>query len=98
MVQEALRDGDARRLREAAHKFCGMVATFSTVAGGVASDIEDLAAQGELEAARPLVGQLEMMVPELMRLTDAVSLQSLRQQAEAADELSSTVGGRVLHE
>ena len=66
-VQDALREQDAPRLREAAHKLCGMVAAFSTVAGGVASDLEDHAAQGQLEEARPLVGQLETMAQELMR-------------------------------
>ena len=61
-VQDALRERDAPRLREAAHKLCGMVAAFSTVAGGVASDLEDHAARGQLEEARPLVEQLETMV------------------------------------
>src|SRR5438128_818332 len=35
-IQDALRDRDAPRLREAAHKLCGMIAAFSTVAGEVA--------------------------------------------------------------
>ena len=48
-VQGALRARDAVRLREAAHKLCGMVSAFSTVAGYVASDLEDQAAQGRLE-------------------------------------------------
>ena len=34
---------------------------FSTAAGDVASDLEDLAAQGRLEEARPLVERLEAM-------------------------------------
>jgi CheY-like chemotaxis protein len=76
-VQDALRDRDARRLREAAHKFSGMVSAFSTVAGGVASDLEDRAAQGQLEEARALVGQLETMVPELLRLADGLTLDAL---------------------
>ena len=54
-MQETLRDHDAPRLREAAHKLAGMVATFSTAAGGVASELEGCAAQGQLEEARPLV-------------------------------------------
>ena len=33
-VGRALRDRDAPRLREAAHKLCGMLSAFSTVAGG----------------------------------------------------------------
>ncbi len=81
-VQDALRERDTIRLREAAHKLCGMVAAFSSVAGGVASDLEDIAAQGRLEEARPLVGQLETMADELMRLAGGLSLETLRQQFE----------------
>jgi CheY-like chemotaxis protein len=77
-VQDALREGDAQRLREAAHKLCGMVAAFSTVAGGVASEVEDCAAQGELEKARPLVGQLETLAEEILRATDGLSLETLQ--------------------
>jgi PAS domain S-box-containing protein len=80
-VQDALRDQDTARLREAAHKLCGMVSAFSTVAGGVASDVEDLAAQGQLEETRPLVGQLETMAKELLLAVDKLSLETLRQSA-----------------
>jgi HPt (histidine-containing phosphotransfer) domain-containing protein len=80
-VQDALLGQDAPRLREAAHKLCGMVAAFSTVAGGVASNVEDHAARGELEEARQMVGQLEAMAQDLMRLVDGLSLETLRQQA-----------------
>ena len=58
-----------------------MVAVFSTVAGGVASQLEDYAAQGQLEEARPLVEQLEPMIRELMRLADGLSLETLRRQS-----------------
>jgi HPt (histidine-containing phosphotransfer) domain-containing protein len=67
-IQDALRERDAARLREAAHKLAGMVAAFSTAAGGVASDLEDHAAAGRLEEARPLVARLETMAGELLRL------------------------------
>ena len=83
-VQDTLRDRDAPRLREAAHKLAGMAAAFSSVAGGVASDLEDLAAQGQLEEARPLVEQLERMARGLLGLAGGLSLEALRQQAEAA--------------
>ena len=63
---EALRDRDAPRLREAAHKLCALLSAFSTAAGDVASDLEDHAAQGRLEEARPLVEQLEAMARELL--------------------------------
>jgi CheY-like chemotaxis protein len=91
-VQDALRDRDAPRLREAAHKLCGMVAAFSTVAGGVASDLEDHAAQGHLEEARALVARLEPMAEGLMRLAGGLSLAALRDQATAAAEPGRTAG------
>jgi CheY-like chemotaxis protein len=89
-VQEALRDRDAPRLREAAHKLAGMVAAFSTVAGGVASDLEDHAARGQLEEARPLVARLETMAEELMRLVGGLSLDALRDRAGGAAEHGRT--------
>ena len=53
----------------------------------VASDLEDRAAQGQLDEAPALVEQLETMVQELMHLAGGLSLATLRQQAEAADDL-----------
>jgi CheY-like chemotaxis protein len=85
-VQNALRDYDAPRLREAAHKLAGMVAAFSTAAGGVASELEDRAAQGQLDESRPLVARLEAMAEELMRLVGGLSLDALRGQTETATE------------
>jgi CheY-like chemotaxis protein len=85
-VGDALRDRDAPRLRQAAHKFCALLFAFSTVAGNVASDLEDLAAQGQLEEAQPLVERLETMTQELLRLAGGLSLETLRQQAEATDD------------
>ena len=79
-VGDALRDGDAPRLRGAAHKFCALLFAFSTLAGNVASDLEDHAAQGRLEQARPLVEQLQVMTHELMRLAGGLSLETLRRQ------------------
>ena len=54
---DAVRDQDAPRLREAAHKLCALLFAFSTAAGDVASDLEDHAAGGRLDEARPLVQQ-----------------------------------------
>jgi PAS domain S-box-containing protein len=87
-VRDGLRGRGAAELREAAHKLAGMVAAFSTVAAGVASEIEDRAADGQLEEARPLVEQLEAMTEELMQLADGgLSLEALQQQAESPAEL-----------
>jgi CheY-like chemotaxis protein/HPt (histidine-containing phosphotransfer) domain-containing protein len=77
-IRAALGDGDKRRLREAAHKLCGTVATFSTVAGNVASDLEDCADRGQLEEARPLVARLEAMADGLSRLASEITLESLQ--------------------
>ena len=85
-VQDALCQRDASRLREAAHKLSGMLAAFSAVAGGVASDLEDHAASGQLEEARPLVQQLEAMVHELLLLVGGLSLETLRHEAEATED------------
>jgi PAS domain S-box-containing protein len=81
-VRDALDNRDAPRLREAAHKLAGMVAAFSTVAGGVASELEDQAAQGHLDEARPLAAQLETMAEELLRLVDGLSLDTLLRRAK----------------
>src|SRR5262249_18158265 len=51
----ALREGDAKQLREVAHKLCSLLPAFSTMAGDVASDLEDHSAADRLEEARPLV-------------------------------------------
>jgi hypothetical protein len=58
----------------------------------VASELEDRAAQGRLDEARPLVGQLEAMAPELLRQVDGLSLETLRHQAGAAGDTSRTAG------
>jgi two-component system, sensor histidine kinase and response regulator len=88
-VSEALRDRDAARLREAAHKLCALLFAFSTAAGDVASDLEDHAAEGRLEEARPLVEQLEVMGQELLGLAGGLSLDVLRQQAEPSGDRPS---------
>jgi PAS domain S-box-containing protein len=85
-VRDALHTLDAPRLREAAHKLYGTLSAFSTVAGHVASDLEDYAAQGQLEEAQPLVELLETMTQELMRLVGGLSLEALRRQAEGTDD------------
>ena len=82
-VGEALRNRDAPRLRQAAHKFSALLFAFSAMAGNVASDLEDHAAQGQLEEAQPLVAQLETMTQELMQRAGGLSLETLRCLAEA---------------
>ena len=91
-VGDALRERDAPRLRQAAHKFCALLFAFSSVAGNVGSDLEDRAIAGQLEEAQPLMTQLETMTQELVRLAGGLSLETLRQQSDAADDLNRTGG------
>jgi hypothetical protein len=42
-LRDALRDQDAPRLGEAAHKCCGMLSEFSAAAGDLAGSLEELA-------------------------------------------------------
>jgi len=77
-IQDALRDRDAVRLREAAHKLVGMVSVFSTVGGDAVSELEQLAVQGPLEEAGPLVKQLETMVQQLLEQAGNLSIDALR--------------------
>jgi CheY-like chemotaxis protein len=90
-VGDALQNRDAPRLRQAAHKFSALLFVFSAAAGAVASDLEDRAAQGEIEEAKPLVDRLDAMTQELMRLMGGLSLATLRRQAEAAGDREPAV-------
>jgi hypothetical protein len=81
-VKDALQNSDAPRLREAAHKLIGIVGAFSTVAGGLASEIEDRAAHGQLDDARPLVEQLEKISAKLLGMANGLSIEILERQAE----------------
>ena len=91
-VGPTLRDHDAPRMHKAAHKLHGTITAFSSVGGTVASDLEDLAARGQLEAARPLVERLEAMVRELIEEVDGLSIETLRDQVGNAGEPDRTSG------
>ena len=79
-LRNALGDQDAPRLREAAHKCCGMLSEFSTVAGDIAGSLEELAAGSQLDKAAPILEQLEMTAQELLRRVDGLTIEALRQQ------------------
>jgi hypothetical protein len=85
-----LHDQDALRLREAAHKFYGMLSVFSTAAGDQAADLEDLAARGLLQEALPVVEQLDQCATKLARLAGGLTVETLRKQAEATDDPNRT--------
>ena len=89
---DALRSQDAPRLCEAAHKLCGLLSAISTVAGDVASKLEDQAACGRLEECRPLVEELEAIARELFQQVDGLSIETLRHHATTADDRDRTGG------
>ena len=86
-LREALGDHDAPRLREAAHKCCGMLSEFSTITGDIAGSLEELAAGTQLDKAAPILEQLETMASELAKQIDGITVGALRLQAEGMDKL-----------
>jgi CheY-like chemotaxis protein len=87
-VRKAAVDRDAARLCEATHKLYGLVATFSTTAGEVATALEDFASSGQLEQAVPVVRQLETMCEELARVVDGLGMEDLRREAGDGDHFN----------
>jgi CheY-like chemotaxis protein len=80
-IRTLLESGDLQGLRASAHRLCGMVSAFSSIAGSVASDLEDCAARGELDQARGLVERTQSIVGELLAtVRNGVTVESLRKQ------------------
>ncbi|MFT3694348.1 MAG: AAA family ATPase [Kofleriaceae bacterium] len=76
-IEDAFAAGDAKQLRERAHSIAGMLAAFSTTASRLASEIEDVAATGNLERAGLAVAQLRVIAQDLMRAVATVTLETL---------------------
>ncbi len=91
-LRDALRDRDAPRLREAAHKCCGMLSEFSAAAGDLAGNLEELAAGTQLDKAGPILEQLETIAHELVKQIDGMTVEALRHQAERMNEPYGTAG------
>jgi PAS domain S-box-containing protein len=81
-LREALHEHDGPRLREAAHKCCGMLSEFSSAAGDLAGRLEDLAAGTQLDNAALMLEQLETIAHELIKQIDGITVEALRRQAE----------------
>jgi hypothetical protein len=69
---------------------CRMLSAFSTVAGDQAATLQDLAARGLLKEALPVVEQLDQCATELARLAGGLTIETLRKQAEPADDPNRT--------
>ncbi|MDP9174592.1 MAG: response regulator [Planctomycetota bacterium] len=76
-VRSAMNDNDAPRLREAAHLLRGTLSAFSTIAGMAASNLEDVAARGQIEECMPLVTRLGSICSELVEQTRNLSIEKL---------------------
>src|SRR5437588_9361366 len=87
-LRDSLRDHDAPRLREAAHKCCGMLSEFSAAAGDLAGSLEELAAGTQLDKAALILEQLETIAHEVVKQVDGISVEALRYQAEGLDQHS----------
>jgi CheY-like chemotaxis protein len=89
-VKDAWRHQDAPRLRDAAHKICGMIAAFSAGAGDVASKLEHAAARGDLEECRPLVERLVTIAPSLVESVNGLSVEALRSPTYIREPVRAT--------
>jgi two-component system sensor histidine kinase/response regulator len=95
-LEEALGGQDAPRVRETAHKLCGMVATFSADAGEIAAKLEELAAHGDLGACRPLGQRLAAVTSELIGSVRGLSVARLRASTEAAPHAQPDLVGQTI--
>jgi PAS domain S-box-containing protein len=69
--------GDAKGLREKAHRLQGMISTASTVVAMVASELEDEAANNRLETSAALLARLDVMTMTLLTSLENVSIDDL---------------------
>src|SRR5262249_8456735 len=81
-VNEALRDRNAPRLREAAHKLGGMVSSFSATAAEAAALLGRLGSEGRIEEATQTHSRLTEMVGRLIPVLDTLSVEQLRRRRE----------------
>ena len=95
-LEDALAQQDAPRLRETAHKICGMIATFSADAGDVAAELEERAAHGDLGACGSLGQRLAVMTSELVGSVSGLSVARLRASTEAAPNAHRDLVGQTI--
>ncbi len=73
----AVRDRDARRLGEAAHKLGGMVSSFSAATAAAVALLERLGGEGTFEEARHVLSGLTEMVERLSTALNTLSVEQL---------------------
>ncbi|HEV8071401.1 MAG TPA: PAS domain-containing protein [Planctomycetaceae bacterium] len=95
-LEEALGGQDAPRVRETAHKLCGMIATFSADAGEIAAKLEERAAHGDLAACGPLGKRLAAMTSGLIGSVSGLSVARLRASTEVAPNTQPHLVGQTI--
>ena len=81
-AQAHFRALDASALRESAHRLYGVVSPVSTLAGKLASELEDQASAGKLLESEPLLERLAQLCNELMIAVEYISVEGLRSMLE----------------
>jgi PAS domain S-box-containing protein len=80
-VREAVRERDAPRLREAAHRLRGLLSTFSATAAAEAARLEAMGAGSQLDDAAATLDGLADLVRRLGPQLEGLSIEQLRRQA-----------------
>jgi CheY-like chemotaxis protein/HPt (histidine-containing phosphotransfer) domain-containing protein len=75
-ARQAVRDREAVRWREAAHRLRGMLSTFSAAAAAMAARLEELGDRGRLDAATA-VEELSALVEQLVPLLEDLTIERL---------------------
>jgi CheY-like chemotaxis protein/HPt (histidine-containing phosphotransfer) domain-containing protein len=88
-VSDALRDRDAARLKELAHKLGGMVSSFSATAAKTAALLEQLGDQGKIEEAIQTHSRFTEIVGRILSALDILSVEQLRRQSADSQETPS---------
>jgi PAS domain S-box-containing protein len=88
-VREALRDRDASRLREAAHKLGGMVSSFSATAAEATALLGRLGTEGKIEEAIQTLSRLTEVVGRLLAVSDVLSVEQLQRWRQDPQEFTS---------
>jgi len=76
-VQNAVAQRDARQLRESAHKLRGMLAAFSTAAAKATELLEQMGADGKLDAAPQQCAAVESIVNAILPRLNRISVEDL---------------------
>ncbi|WP_158623249.1 response regulator [Corallococcus sp. CA053C] len=80
-IDEAIRDNDAARLRQCAHKLSGVLANFSRSASDLASQVEDCAEGLRPQEAAPWAARLQALSGDLLLAVRGLTVDELRGEA-----------------